>query len=69
MQKSAKKMAAALAAVELLLQQERDDAASQLSSAAQFNVSTEPTQWSQSGRLEMMSTHRMLQMRAISSGR
>lgn len=59
-----KKLAAALAAVELYLQEEQ--AALSQAAAVQTVVPAEPGQWSLSGRVDMMSGRRMIQMRAFS---
>ncbi|MFZ4536400.1 hypothetical protein [Propionivibrio sp.] len=70
MQKAGKKVAAALAAVQLYLQQEEEAASYQaepLSSGS--NIPTDPGQWAQSGRMEMMSGRRMVQLRAFSNAR
>ena len=58
-----KKLAAALAAVELYLQEEQA-ALSQLA-AVQTVAPVEPGQWSMSGRVDMMNGRRMIQMRAF----
>ena len=65
-----KKVAAALAAVQLYMQQEADEAAI----AAQGEplvpaINREPGQWAQSGRLDMMNGRRMIQLRAFSNAR
>jgi hypothetical protein len=63
-----KKVAAALAAVQLYLQQEADEAAAAaaaLSQAATTPGDNEPGQWALAGRLDMMSARRMMQMRAF----
>lgn len=68
-----KKVAAALAAVELYLQQEADaaQAAAAVSLAASpvRDMSSEPGQWAQSGRLDMMSGRRLMQLRAFANAR
>ena len=68
MQKVDKKVAAALAAVQLYLQQE-EAAASYLAQAAvpARNMLSEPGQWAQSGRIDMMAGRRMIQLRAFSN--
>lgn len=62
-----KKVAAALAAVQLYLQQEADEAAAAaaLAQAATTPGDSEPGQWALAGRLDMMSARRMMQMRAF----
>ena len=63
-----KKVAAALAAVQLYLQQEADEAAAAAAALAQPATTpgdSEPGQWALAGRLDMMSTRRMMQMRAF----
>lgn len=67
-----KKVAAALAAVQLYLQQEADEAASVLCEPAPpalGNVTSEPGQWALSGRIDMMAGRRMIQLRAFSNAR
>ena len=67
-----KKVAAALAAVQLYLQQEEAEAAANVASAAApapRDMTTEPGCWAQSGRLDMMSGRRMIQLRAFSNAR
>jgi hypothetical protein len=70
MQKTAKKIAAALAAVQLYLQQEEEEAAAsyQLEPVSPVRL-IEPGQWAQSGRVEMMMGRRMIQLRAFSNAR
>lgn len=68
MHEQGKKFAAALAAVELFLQEE--DAALQAASVPVSNpLVLEPGQWAQSGRVEMMAGRRMIQLRAFSNAR
>ena len=69
-----KKVAAALAAVSLYLQQEEAEAAAAASllaeaASAPRNMTTEPGCWAQSGRLDMMTGRRMIQLRAFSNAR
>ena len=70
MQKVDKKVAAALAAVQLYLQQE-EEAASYLAEAAvpARNMLSEPGQWAQSGRIDMMAGRRMIQLRTFANRR
>jgi len=70
MQKTGKKIAAALAAVQLYLQEEAEAANAQAASAAASRVPPmEPGQWAQSGRVDMMMGRRMIQLRAFSNAR
>jgi len=65
-----KQVAAALAAVELYLQEE--EAAAQAASAAAVPeriVAVDPGHWAQAGRMEAMSMRRMMQMRVLASAR
>ncbi len=65
-QSNPKKMAAALAAVELYLEAER--ASSVNCAPAQSPIhdySVEPSAWSQTGRMDMMGMRRLLQLRAF----
>ena len=69
-----KKVAAALAAVQLYLQQEEAEAAAAASllaeaASAPRNMTVEPGSWAQSGRLDMMNGRRMIQLRAFSNAR
>lgn len=70
-----KKVAAALAAVQLYLQQEEAEAAQAAAglqaaaASAPRNMTTEPGSWAQSGRLDMMTGRRMIQLRAFSNAR
>ena len=65
-----KKVAAALAAVQLYLQQEEAEAASSLlAEAVSVPRMAEPGQWALSGRLDMLSGRRMIQLRAFSNAR
>lgn len=70
MQKKARKLAAALAAVQLYLQAEEDAARAQVETLAPArNVPHEPGQWAQSGRVDMMTGRRLIQLRAFSNAR
>ena len=72
MQKVDKKVAAALAAVQLYMQQEEEAAAAVCLEQAQppvRNLTSEPGQWAQSGRVEMMAGRRLIQLRAFSNAR
>jgi len=70
MQKTGKKQIAALAAVQLYLQEETEAASAQAALAATSPVPPmEPGQWAQSGRVDMMTGRRMIQMRAFSGAR
>ena len=70
MQKAGKKLAAALAAVQLYLQEEADAANAAATMAAASHVPPkEPGQWAQSGRVEQMTGRRMIQLRAFSNAR
>jgi hypothetical protein len=67
-----KKVAAALAAVQLYLQQESDEADAAIAALAASSVpanSSEPGPWAQSGRVEMMTGRRMIQLRAFAHAR
>ena len=67
-----KKVAAALAAVSLYLQQEEAEAAAiSLSegASAPIKMAAEPGAWAQSGRVDMMAGRRMIQLRAFSNAR
>ena len=65
-----KKVAAALAAVQLYLQQEEAEAAARaLPAAVAVPRMAEPGAWAQSGRLDMMAGRRMIQLRAFSNAR
>ena len=67
-----KKVAAALAAVQLYLQQEEDEAAAGLlqePASVAGNMMAEPGQWAQSGRIDMMAGRRLIQLRAFSNAR
>ena len=69
MSNQGKKFAAAMAAVQLYLEQE-EAALAQAEEALQANAvapSCEPGQWAQSGRIEMMAGRRMIQLRAFSN--
>ena len=68
MQKRARKIAAALAAVQLYLQQEEAAASYQLEPVSPIRP-IEPGQWAQSGRVDMMAGRRMIQLRAFSNAR
>ena len=72
MSNKGKKFAAAMAAVQLYLEEEEAALAQaeQAAQAAQANAvapSSEPGQWAQSGRIEMMAGRRMIQLRAFSN--
>lgn len=61
-----RKMAAALAAVNAYLQQEEALVSEQMAeSSAQQARLTEPNGWGMSGRVEMMTMRRLIQMRAF----
>lgn len=60
-----KKMAAALAAVSLYLQQEETAAAQELQAPPKKPESFEFNQWGQSGRQEMMAMRKLIQLRAF----
>ena len=63
-----KKVAAALAAVQLYLQQEEAEAAARVEVVSVPSVA-EPGAWTQAGRLDMMTGRRMIQLRAFSNAR
>ncbi len=70
--KSEKKRAAALAAIAAYLQEEQaaaDAAAMAASAAAPRRLSDEPGAWAQSGRMDMMTGRRLMQLRAFSNAR
>jgi hypothetical protein len=70
MQKRGKKVAAALAAVQLYLQQEEEAACVQAEPVAVArSMPIEPGQWAQSGRVDMMTGRRLIQLRAFSNAR
>ena len=71
MQAKGKKYAAALAAVQLYLEEEAALAqAEAVATPAPPSLALrEPGQWAQSGRMEMMAGRRMIQLRAFSNGR
>jgi hypothetical protein len=71
MQKTGKKVAAALAAVQFYLQQEQEAASFyQVEPVSPVrNMPIEPSQWAQSGRVEMMGGRRLVQLRAFSNAR
>ena len=72
MQAKGKKYAAALAAVQLYLEEEAAVLAQAEAVATPATASLaprEPGQWAQSGRMEMMAGRRMIQLRAFSNGR
>ena len=72
MQAKGKKYAAALAAVQLYLEEEAAvlaQAEAVATPAPPFLAPREPGQWAQSGRMEMMAGRRMIQLRAFSNGR
>jgi len=60
-----KKIAAALAAVSLYLQQEEAMAAQEQQAPLKKPQSFEFSQWGQSGRQEMMAMRKLIQMRAF----
>ncbi len=60
-----KKMAAALAAVNMYLQQEAEAAYLEQQAAAARAAKAGPSIWAISGRQEMMSMRRMMQLRAF----
>jgi len=60
-----KKMAAALAAVNLYLQQEEAMAAQEQQAPLKKPQSFEFSQWGHSGRQEMMAMRKLIQMRAF----
>jgi hypothetical protein len=59
-----KKMAAALAAVNLYLQQE-EAAAQELQATPKVNFGSEGSQWGHSGRQEMMAMRKLVQLRVF----
>lgn len=69
MSNQGKKFAAAMAAVQLYLEEEEAALAQaeQAAQAAAVAPSCEPGQWAQSGRIEMMAGRRMIQLRAFSN--
>ncbi|WP_301102904.1 hypothetical protein [Propionivibrio sp.] len=71
-----KKVAAALAAVQLYLQQEAEEEAEEAAYLPEpepvspaRNIAIEPGQWAQSGRVDMMAGRRLIQLRAFSNAR
>ena len=60
-----KKMAAALAAVSLYLQQEEAAVAQEVHESYKPPVHFEFSQWGQSGRQEMMAMRKLIQLRAF----
>ncbi|MDK9708816.1 MAG: hypothetical protein OEL83_17375 [Desulforhopalus sp.] len=60
-----KKMVAALAAVNLYLQQEEEQMSAALHVPPQNPPGTEFSQWGQSGRQEMMAMRRLIQLRTF----
>ena len=60
-----KKMAAALAAVSLYLQQEEAVAAQEVQESHKLPEHFEFSQWGQSGRQEMMAMRKLIQLRAF----
>jgi hypothetical protein len=60
-----KKMAAALAAVSLYLQQEEATATQEQHASQKKPQSFEFSQWGQSGRQEMMAMRRLIQLRTF----
>ena len=69
MQAKGKKYAAALAAVQLYLEEEEAARAQAQAVVWPAIAPREPGQWAQSGRMEMMAGRRMIQLRAFSNGR
>ena len=69
MQAKGKKYAAALAAVQLYLEEEEAALAQAQALVRPAIAPREPGQWAQSGRMEMMAGRRMIQLRAFSNGR
>ena len=71
MQKQAKRMAAAMAAVRQYLDQEEAEAAARQQSTARpaGPCAVEPGPWAHSGLIDMMAGRRMVQMRALSNPR
>lgn len=73
MNKSEKRRAAAVAAIAAYLQEEQEaaDAAAAMaaSAAAPRRLSDEPGAWAQSGRMDMMTGRRLMQLRAFSNAR
>lgn len=67
MQATGKKYAAALAAVQLYLEEEEAALAQAEAVVAPAAAPREPGQWAQSGRVEMMAGRRMIQLRAFSN--
>ena len=66
MQKREKRVAAALAAVQLYLQEEAAAAQAVLEqSIVPANVSVDQGAWTQAGRMEAMGARRMMQMRVF----
>lgn len=68
MQNKAKKITAALAAVQMYLEQE-EAAMMQAQPVVTAQPPAEPGAWAQFGRTEMMSGRRMVQLRAFSGAR
>jgi len=60
-----KKMAAALAAVNTYIRQEEEAVAQQAAAAASFPAESGVSQWSFSGRQEMMAMRRLVQLRVF----
>ncbi len=69
MRNAEKKLAAALAAIELYMQAESDAAERDAAPPPAIPGMVEPGQWAQSGRMEMMAARRMVQLRAFSNSR
>ena len=69
MQAKGKKYAAALAAVQLYLEEEEAALAQAQAVVTPAIAPREPGQGAQSGRMEMMAGRRMIQLRAFSNGR
>lgn len=68
MQNKAKKITAALAAVQMYLEQE-EAALMQAQSVVTARPAVEPGAWAQFGRTDMMAGRRMVQLRAFSGAR
>ena len=69
MSNKGKKFAAAMAAVQLYLEEEEAALAQAQAVVTPAIAPREPGQWAQSGRMEMMAGRRMIQLRAFSNGR
>ncbi|MDR2789222.1 MAG: hypothetical protein LBD06_12945 [Candidatus Accumulibacter sp.] len=65
-----KRVAAALAAVDLYLRQEEETAAAAAAGGPSApRVAAEPGNWAQAGRLDAMNMRRLMQLRAFASAR